>query len=149
MKRIALGITAMMMALTLVFCTLLQFHHHDRMGNIYITLSLVGEIELGTHHHEPGHCCHHHHQGTAPDDCGDDENCAMHIDIPLTGSDYNNNSHANAIPQPVCIDAIMPVPADIPAEDMLYLTSADAMISVAKTVSQDAAVRVLRGPPCA
>lgn len=148
MKRIAHGITAMMMALTLVFCTLLQFHHHDRMGNIFITLSFIGEIELGVHQHEPGHCCHHHHQGSEPGDCGDSDNCAMHIDVPLSGSDYHNNQ-ANAIPQPVCIDAILPVPTDIPVEGILYLTTADAMISVAKTVNSKTAVRILRGPPCA
>ncbi len=77
---------SLLMSLTLVFSTLLQFHHHDRMGNIFITLSFIGDVELGFHNHHHSNCCHHPHQGTAPGDCGDNGDCAMHLDDIVTVS---------------------------------------------------------------
>lgn len=75
---------AILVSLTFVFSTLLQYHHHDRMGNIFITFSFIGEIELGFHQHKDCSCHHIHNKGTMPDDCGDDEDCSMHLDESLS-----------------------------------------------------------------
>lgn len=77
---------AILVSLTFVFSTLLQYHHHDRMGNIFITLSFIGEIELGFHKHKDCSCHHVHNIGTMPDDCAGDEDCSMHLDVTLSAS---------------------------------------------------------------
>ncbi len=94
-------ISVLLVGLMFVFSTLLQFHHHDRMGNIFITLSFIGEVELGMHtHHDCS--CHHHNHGTEPGDCGDDTDCSMHLDIPLSTDAEDLSGHF--IPSAICLD---------------------------------------------
>ena len=148
MKRLAQTITAMMMALTLVFCTLLQLHHHDRAGNIFITFSFIGEVELGTHHHSPDHCCHHHHHGNLPSDCGNGDNCAMYIDDSLSGStcpDYQ----AEMVPQPVCLDIVLPEIITVPDDGYFTTGYTCEVMPVTVAASPAIAVEIVRGPPCA
>ena len=87
---------ACLMTLTIDLCSVVQFHHHDRVGNIFI-YSQFGEVELGAHHipthiHSDGHRCNHHHHD---DSCGDSSDCSMHLDQLTT-----DDSHLK-LPKPV------------------------------------------------
>lgn len=61
-------------------CTIVQFHHHDRYGNIYITLSVAGQIKLDSHGHFDTECHHHHENGCHGSDKEEDSSCSMHLD---------------------------------------------------------------------
>lgn len=73
-------IISTLVSITVVMASLLQFHHHDCDGNIYIHLTTLDDIALGysgLHIYECNHSDDHHHTT----DCNDHENCALHIAI--------------------------------------------------------------------
>ncbi len=80
MKKIFSVILSVLVSLTIVMCTIVQFHHHDRYGNIYITLSVAGQIKLDSHGHFDTACHHHHENGCHGSDKEDDASCSMHLD---------------------------------------------------------------------
>ena len=79
MKKTVSVILSLMMSLTIVICTIAQYHHHDRYGNIYITFSVLGQVELDVNGH---YCkCHHcHEDGCHSSDRNEDQDCSMHLD---------------------------------------------------------------------
>ena len=117
MKTIARLLSCTMLALTFVFSTMLQYHHHDAAGNIFIYLAGRGEIELSNHCHPHGHTCCHSHTGHHHDDhdagCHSNNipqqgDCAMHLDETIVIDDHQNNTIIKA-PAFSIIEALMPV----------------------------------------
>ncbi|MDE6643022.1 MAG: hypothetical protein K2K27_02875 [Muribaculaceae bacterium] len=82
MKNISLIMFSVLMTLTFVFSTMLQFHHHDHSGNIYLYVTCVGEVELCSHHH-------HHHDCCSDNDSQSESECAMHLDETIVNDDPN------------------------------------------------------------
>ncbi len=58
--------------------TVLQFHHHDCDGNIYIHLTTLDDLSLGSSHHGIEHCQHHNHDKNQHD-CDGGKDCSMHL----------------------------------------------------------------------
>ena len=79
MKRFGSILTSIFMSLVIVTCTVVQFHHHDAQGNIYITLSVACQLELDSHGHFCA-CHHSHDSGCHNSDRSEDPACSMHID---------------------------------------------------------------------
>ena len=78
------SLTAILMTLTIVLCSMVQYHHHDREGNIFI-YTVLGEFEVRLYHSAPHHhgddshpCTHHHHKHDRH--CSDQSDCSMHLD---------------------------------------------------------------------
>lgn len=82
MKNISRLIFSVLMTLTFVFSTMLQFHHHDHSGDIYLYVTGVGEVELCSHHH-------HHHDCSSDNDSQSESECAMHLDETIVNDDPN------------------------------------------------------------
>ena len=80
MKNISRLIFSVLMTLTFVFSTMLQFHHHDHSGDIYLYVTGVGEVEL---------CSHHHHDCSSDNDSQSESECAMHLDETIVNDDPN------------------------------------------------------------
>lgn len=116
MKNIARLLFCTMMALTFVFSTMLQFHHHDSAGNIFIYLAGIGEIELSSHFHHFGEtCCFHSHSSeTDNHHSHNNENlplqpdCPMHLDETIVVDDHINDFILKA-PAFHLMEAIVPV----------------------------------------
>lgn len=67
---------SLLVILALTLGMLGQFHHHDREGNVFISLSSIDDFALGgLIEQHIGHC--HHEKGTAPEHSG---HCSLHID---------------------------------------------------------------------
>lgn len=77
MKRLL----SIVMAVTIVLCSVVQYHHHDREGNIYLN-TFLGELEVGFCHDGHGHGHHLHHECRHDHDggCGETDGCSMHLD---------------------------------------------------------------------
>lgn len=95
MKNIARLLFSLMLALTFVFSTMLQFHHHDCAGNIFIYLTGIGEIELSSHshHHFGESCCGHAHNSddantTHGENLPQQAECPMHLDETIVVDDH-------------------------------------------------------------
>ena len=56
--------------------TVLQFHHHDCDGRVYINLTTSTDITLGGHQSLISKCNHDHRK---PHKCNGEQNCAMHL----------------------------------------------------------------------
>lgn len=79
MRKILCILLSVFMSFTIVACTIVQYHHHDAQGNIYITLSMLGHVELDHHGHFCA--CHHiHDDGCHNSDKSEDAGCSMHLD---------------------------------------------------------------------
>ncbi len=95
MKSISRFTFSVLMTLTFVFSTMLQFHHHDVSGNIYLYVTGIGEVEISSHHHPIGETCHNHshthnrHAGCSDSENHSDSECAMHLDETIVNDDYN------------------------------------------------------------
>lgn len=58
---------------------MLQYHHHDHDGNVFVNLSAHVELEIG---HAPGiHECHHKdcHDDASRNKDNDDGSCGLHL----------------------------------------------------------------------
>ncbi|MDE7153749.1 MAG: hypothetical protein K2O00_04825 [Muribaculaceae bacterium] len=79
------------MSVTIVLCSVVQFHHHDTEGNIYIN-TFLGELEVGFCHDcsDPGDHFHNECNHNHDEACGDTDNCSMHLDELATHEQYFN-----------------------------------------------------------
>lgn len=128
MKNITRLLFCTLMALTFVFSTMLQFHHHDSTGNIFIYIAGIGEIELSSHFHHFGEtcCCHSHSGDTDITHSHNSENiplqsdCPMHLDETIVIDDHIHDFNLKA-PAFHLIQAILPVvlPLDFQSEEFL------------------------------
>lgn len=140
------SLIAIMMLFTIVLCSLVQYHHHDKEGNIYI-YTLCGEIEVGQHSSEPHHhdkgdtpCKHHHHHHD--NHCGDSEDCAMHLDQLSSREKDIDISPEEKILCVVFINVILPI-WHVPeqAENLIYWKDFPLPLGVSLPL------RHLRAPP--
>ena len=73
-------IISIFLSITIVIASLLQFHHHDCLGNIYINVSAFNDITFGHFGIHIKNCDHfsnvNHNQG-----CDKGKNCALHITL--------------------------------------------------------------------
>ncbi|MDE6267070.1 MAG: hypothetical protein K2M07_06965 [Muribaculaceae bacterium] len=141
------SLTAILMTLTIVLCSVVQFHHHDREGNIFI-YTIAGEIEMGSHSAEPHHhdseqhpCTHHHHHHD--NHCGDQDDCAMHLDQLTSQEKQIDISPDETILCVVFINYILPV-WHIPALSSELIRYAD---KVPLPPSLILPAWLMRGPP--
>ena len=66
-------VTVMMFTL---LASVMQFHHHDSDGHIYLSLSTATEIALGDYDDAIHECNHNHNR---PHKCNGGTRCSMHI----------------------------------------------------------------------
>ena len=119
------ALASLLMTFTIVLCSVVQYHHHDGEGNIFI-YTLFGELEVGFLHiegddHAAEECGHHHHHDGH---CGDSEDCSMHLDQ-LTAQEKDIDiSPEETILCVVFINYILPV-WHIPAlaSELIYCSS--------------------------
>lgn len=60
-----------------LLASVMQFHHHDCDGHIYLSLTAVTDIALGDNYDDAVHECNHSH--SRPHKCNGATRCSMHI----------------------------------------------------------------------
>lgn len=78
MKKFFSGISIIVI-LMIVMSSIIQFHHHDKNGNIIFAVTTItcnGNVHNHSHSKHSNCCgCEHHHDH----DCGTGENCSAHL----------------------------------------------------------------------
>lgn len=65
-------------SIIILIASMMQFHHHGCDGNIYVHLTTIEDLAIGSnglHMNECDHSASHHHNN----ECGVNDSCAMHI----------------------------------------------------------------------
>lgn len=79
--------------------SVVQFHHHNSQGDIFLSVSLSADIGLGCHHGIVD--CHHNHNHNHNNGNSRGDDCAMHLDdSPLTRDHQSHDSYSAAINSP-------------------------------------------------
>ncbi len=82
-------------AFSIVLGSIVQYHHHNSHGDIFLSVSLSADIGIGCHH-GIGECHHDHDTGN----CHDND-CAMHLDdLSLSRDDQSPDVFSIAIRVP-------------------------------------------------
>ncbi len=61
--------------------SVIQFHHHDCDGNIYIHLTTFNDLSLGQFGNGIEKCNHHNHHDDGHNDCDGESDCSMHLGV--------------------------------------------------------------------
>ncbi len=78
MKNKFIHYISIILVTIVAFTSVIQFHHHDCDGNIYIHMTTFDDLSLDDSHHEYEHCCHHNHDNEHSD-CDGKKGCSMHL----------------------------------------------------------------------
>ncbi len=82
-------------AFSIVLGSIVQYHHHNRHGDIFLSVSLSADIGIGCHLGIGE--CHHDHD---PGNCHDND-CAMHLDdLSLSRDNQSHDLYSAAIRVP-------------------------------------------------
>lgn len=94
-KNRLFALLSIVAAFSIVLGSIVQYHHHNSHGDIFLSVSLSADIEIGCHH-GIGECHHDHDTGNCQDN-----DCAMHLDdLSLSRDDQSSDVHCTAISVP-------------------------------------------------
>lgn len=130
----------MLMLAVLAASCLMQFHHHDCLGEVRMALAEGTDLILGPTHHHHGACDGRHEHGH-----GHCHPCGLHLSKVVTSERRAALPQPVAEPQPMAVEpqAFLPSP---PSSSIVTLVPA-ADVGSSSSVFRDA--RGLRAPPCA
>lgn len=142
MKDRFLRYISMVITAVVVLTTVLQFHHHDCDGNIYIHLTTFDDLSLGHTHHGIEHCTHDHDCGH--NDCEGESNCSMHLGAFTVSRQHDiTNIEYMPIPDWACFErATSELPIKECVSEQIYIN--DKTLITDRLIFQSA---LFRAPP--
>lgn len=81
MKRQIIHHISVLLVAIVALTSIIQFHHHDCDGNIYIHLTTFDDLSLGHSHNGIEKCKHHNHHDNGHNDCDGENACSMHLGV--------------------------------------------------------------------
>lgn len=79
MKQQIIHHISVLLIAIIALTSVIQFHHHDCDGNIYIHLTTFDDLSLGQFGNGIEKCNHHNHNNVEHNDCDEESDCSMHL----------------------------------------------------------------------